>query len=229
MKSYLLILLAALPLFTQQAGASLRQTTNPAQRALEAQQQRRIAEQERRESQRPGIPLVTPSPNQVIGKVARVNSGQGFVVGWLHSRYLNLSGTIITRDDHLRTTAVLAVSHARSNRAAGLRIVSGVPNVGDEIVITSLPQQGGADATQAGDPQQPQTGNAPWRAVPRQPRTQAQHAADAHPQQQRTQQTRPAQQAQAAQEQQMLIPAHRMRNMSNAKPEVETRITVTVE
>lgn len=255
-----LALILALALYlpgAYHAAASPRQSTNPTQRALEAQQQRLREERAQRQRMAPGLLLVPPSPNQVIGKVTRVNHTEGFVVGWLHSRYLNLSGHIITRDERLRTTAVLSLGSARNNRAAGLHIESGAPSVGDEIVVVTRPVQtdaqpaaGGGQRTASATPYQPE-GTLPSpagqnRLAPQTPPDERPHTSP-HPQnqapyrqgkpavQQSISHFQPAQQPQSGQtstvlqpqEQPILIPANRLPDMST-KPTVETKITVTV-
>lgn len=125
-------------------------------RAKELMLERERAWLEYQASIRPRQELIPPSPNYVVGKVVRINEQERFVVGWLHTRYLNLSGTLITRDEQLRTTATLSVGTARNNRAVGLNIVSGTPSVGDEIVLAgvALPgagSAGGADGSGNGN------------------------------------------------------------------------------
>lgn len=253
MKPRLVLLVSLVLLAAQHAQASPRQTSSPVHRSLEAQQQRRLAEQQQRASQRPGLLLVSPSPNNVIGKVSRVNLEQGFVVGWLQSRYLNLSGHIITRDEQLRTTAVLSVGNARNNRAAGLRIESGVPAVGDEIVVVSQPIP--VNPQFKGDTHQP-TALLPLRAAEalhnaanQSPLTSpTQSAAALQPPSKTTypQNTPPPQSGAGTplqgqhlqpvqaprvlqpQEHPTLIPANRLPDMS-VEPTVETKITVTVQ
>lgn len=219
-----LALLATLALLAAHSlSASPRQTNAPVHRSLETQQERRAQEQRQRESQRPGILLVAPSPNHVIGKVSRVNLEQGFVVGWLQSRYLNLSGQIITRNQQLQTTAVLSVGNARSNRAAGLRIESGVPNVGDEIVVTTNTQP--LPGANSGEPASPPLRNLSQQNQQAAPALPAQQQGQIPQRSQRRQPARQAQQQQSPTEQPMLIPASRLRG----KPTMETTITVTVE
>lgn len=136
MKRIAALLLTASLFATVAAPAAPWQNT-AARRAQAAQQQRQEAQQEYRQSLHPRIELVPSSPNVIVGKVVRVNPQQRFAVGWLHSRYINLNGHLITRNERLETTAVLSVGTARNNRAAGLNIESGMPQTGDEIVIAS--------------------------------------------------------------------------------------------
>lgn len=144
-------LLAALLAFATAAQALPGKNT-AGRRTREVKEEREKAERAFRDSITPRMPSVAPSPNHVVGTIKRVNPQAGFAVGWLHSRYLVLGSEIFTRNARLETTATLTLGTARDNRAIGLKILSGRPEIGDEIVVF-IPAE-----TQGDTPPEPEGG-----------------------------------------------------------------------
>lgn len=82
--------------------------------------------------------LIAASPNIIVGRIVSVNLYEKFVVAWMQSRFIELNREVITRNHELETTALLQPTPFRNSLAYGLEIISGVPKVGDELVLPEV-------------------------------------------------------------------------------------------
>lgn len=87
-------------------------------------------------------PLPTASSRLVIGEIVWVDEDSSIAVGWLASRFATVDEQLTTRNFELEQTATLRPSPWRQGRSLGLEILSGRPQIGDEIVVNALPEAG---------------------------------------------------------------------------------------
>lgn len=76
-----------------------------------------------------------PSPYEVIGYVSLVDADRDLAVVTLESHVRGISGDLTSRNEILIETATLETSGQHSGRSLGVRILSGLPNIGDEVII----------------------------------------------------------------------------------------------
>ncbi len=87
-------------------------------------------------------PPPTASSRLVIGEIVWVDEDSSIAVGWLASRFAAVDEQLTTRNFELEQTATLRPSPWRQGRSLGLEILSGRPQIGDEIVVNALPEAG---------------------------------------------------------------------------------------
>lgn len=86
-------------------------------------------------------PPPTSSSRLVIGEIVWVDEESNLAVGWLASRFAAVDDTLTTRNFELEQTAVLQPTRWRQGRSIGMKILSGHPEVGDEIIVSALPTE----------------------------------------------------------------------------------------
>ena len=95
-------------------------------------------ERERVEATPPAAPLAL-SPRKIVGRILAVDASRGFVIVDLApeppAAALTDGAALIARTGELRETARLRASRYVRGRTLGATIVSGQPNLGDEVVV----------------------------------------------------------------------------------------------
>lgn len=76
-----------------------------------------------------------PPPSQKIGQIAWVDPGEKIAVVHLDPRNPGSYRSMASRNDILVETARLERSEVQRGRMLGVRIIEGLPNVGDEVVL----------------------------------------------------------------------------------------------
>lgn len=79
---------------------------------------------------------LAPSPHEVVGHVALVDAARDMAVVNLESHVRVVSKNLTARNEILLETAILEPTSQRSGRSLGVRILSGLPNIGDEVVVS---------------------------------------------------------------------------------------------
>ena len=80
-------------------------------------------------------PELSPSALRPVGHVVWVDSAERTAVVYLHRGASLSGGNLISRNDALYETGRLEPSGAREGRTAGMRVIDGLPNAGDEVVL----------------------------------------------------------------------------------------------
>lgn len=78
---------------------------------------------------------LSPTRARKIGRIAWVDPAEKIAVVQLSTRNRDPLQTMISRNDVLVRTARLQRSDMERGRSLGVRIIEGLPNVGDEVVL----------------------------------------------------------------------------------------------
>jgi len=74
--------------------------------------------------------------DDIFGVISFVDPEEGIAVVTVRSTATRPSPTLVTRNEALVETARLEPTRFQRGRTLGTRILSGLPNVGDEVVVT---------------------------------------------------------------------------------------------
>ena len=80
-------------------------------------------------------PELSPSALREVGRVVWVDSVERTAVVYLHRSVSLSGGTLISRNEALYETGRLEPSGQREGRTAGMRVIDGLPNAGDTVVL----------------------------------------------------------------------------------------------